>query len=457
MPASEPRRQTGRDRLLPTATRRILHVDVDAFLASVEIAMHPELTGKCVVIGGSPGSRNIVISSSYEARAFGVRPGIPLAEAKRRCPHAIFRKGSSQEANRLRGELTRLLLEFTPRIAVTSVDDFLLDLTDAALLHGDAASTAERIHLAARERLHLPLSIGVGTNPLLARLAGKIAKPGRVAELLPGLEDAWLRNLPVNSLPGVGHSIGRHLARFSIRTVGDLRHVSRELLYASFGRPGLVLFERCRGIDNSAVDASHWVDDAGQLASRPPKSIRRESTFEPEEARFDLVEAMLAYLVERAAAKLRSHGQVVRSLEVTLRYVDTRTQKQIDSSPISSRTLRKQRKLPRPTDATLVLVEHARKILTELPRRRALVKRVGVAFHGLAQTGGWQGNLFNDNTADEEHAARDDRHRRIDSAVDTLREKLGFGLVLRGSCLPLIETHPLDEDGFELRTPSLNQ
>jgi DNA polymerase-4 len=447
----------GRDRLLPPRTRRILHVDVDAFLASVEIAMHPELFGKPVVIGGSPGSRNIVMSSSYAARAFGVRPGIHLAEAERRCPDAIFRKGNSGQANELRAKLTRLLLSYTPHVAVTSVDDFLVDLTDSALLHGDAAGTAEQIHLAARKELRLPLSIGVGTNPLLARLAGKIAKPGRVAELLPGLEDAWLRCLPVNALPGVGHSIGRHLARFSIGTVGDLRTVSRELLFASFGRPGLVLFERCRGVDDSAVEASHWIDGNGELASRPPKSIRRESTFEPEEARFDLVEAMLAYLVERAASKLRGHGQVARSVEVTLRYVDTRTPKQIESSPIPAKTLRKQRKLPRPTDGTLVLVEHARSILAELPRRRALVKRVGVALNGLATGGGWQTSLYNDNAADEAHEARNDRHRRIDSAMDTLREKMGFGLVLRGSSIPLIETHPLDEDGFELRTPSLNQ
>ena len=447
----------GRDGHLPSGTGRILHVDVDAFLASVEIAEHPELEGKAVVIGGSPGSRNIVMSSSYAARACGARPGIYLAEAKRLCPHAIFRKGDSGAANRLRDRLTRLLLHFTPRVAVTSVDDFLLDITDATRLHGDAMQAAERIHLTARDELRLPVSVGIGANPLLARLAGKIAKPGGVAELLPGLEDAWLRALPVSALPGVGRSIGRHLGRFSIRTVGDLRTVSRELLFASFGRPGLVLFERCRGIDESTVEASHWVNGNDQLVARPPKSIRRESTFEPEEARFDLVEAMLAYLMERAATKLRGHGLMARSVEVNLRYVDTRTEKQIKSSPVAAKTFRKQRKLTVPCDGTLALVEHARKLLTELPRRRALVKRVGVALTGLGETAGWQTNLFNDNAEDEAHNARDDRHRRIDSAVDDLREKLGFGLVLRGSSMPLIETHPLDEDGFELRTPSLNQ
>lgn len=442
----------GRDRHLPSGTRRILHLDVDAFLASVEVALDPSLAGKPLVIGGAPTARSIVMSSSYEARAFGVVPGMHLAEAKRRCPQALFRKGDSQAGNRLRGEVTRVLLDYTPHVAVTSVDDFLMDLTDAQRMWSSTAEAAEEIQAEVRASVRLPLSVGIGTNPLLARLAGKLAKPGKIAELLPGQEDAWLRGLPVQSLPGVGHSIGKKLAHFSIRTVGDLRLISRELLFASFGRPGLALFERARGIDPTPVEATHWIDPTGALAGRPPKSIRRESTFEPEEARFDLVEAMLAYLVERAAAKLRSHGLVARSVEVSLRYVDTRSTKQASAAP--PKTLRKQRRLSTPSDATVELFEHARKLLAELPRRRALVKRVGVALSGLAPSGGWQHHLFSEGP---DQTARSDRHRRLDQAVDALRDKLGFGRILRGSSMPLVETTELGEDGFELRTPSLNQ
>ena len=480
-----------RDSHLPPGTRRILHVDVDAFLASVEAAVHPELRGKPLVIGGSPDSRNIVMSSSYEARTYGVRPGIHLSEAKRRCPHAIFRKGDAQAANRLREALTRILLSYSPRVAVTSIDDFLVDLTDARRLHGAAVATAERIRARARDELALPLSIGIGTNPLLARLAGELAKPGKVAELLPGLEDAWLRSLPVGSLPGVGHAISRHLGRFSIHTVGDLRAIDRELLFASFGRPGLVLYERSRGIDPTPVEPTHRLVEREpedpeepppepELVAAPPKSIRRDSTFEPEEARFELVEAMLAYLVERAAARLRGHGLVVRSAEVHLRYVDTRQAKEDPTGPtdIGARapaaTLRKRRRLAAPSDSTAELIDHARRLLAELPRRRALVKRVGVAFVDLAPAGGWQGRLFDEGAslaappldpADTEtpsrryqsRASRQDRHRRLDGALDELRGRLGFGRIVRGSSLPLVETHPLNEDGFELRTPSLNQ
>lgn len=433
--------------------RRILHLDVDAFLASVEIARDPRLEGQPVVIGAAPDdtkTRNIVMSSSYAARAFGVRPGIHLAEARRRCPHAIFRKGDAQAANAARAAITRILLDFTPHVAVTSIDDFLIDLTDAARLYPHARNTAVEIQQRVRRELRLPLSIGIGQNPLLARLAGKLAKPGKVAELLPGHEDAWLRHLPANALPGVGHSIGRHLAKFSIRTVGDLQLVSRELLFASFGRPGLVLFDRARGVDETPVEITHWIDDQGQLVARPPKSIRRESTFEPEEARFDLVEAMLAYLVERATAKLRSHGLIARSVTVSLRYVDTRGANKADEATNKVHT--KSRRLTTPTDATQDIAQHAKKLLAELPRRRALVKRVGLALGQFTETAGYQQNLF-----DAADAVHSDRHRRIDHVMDLVRTRAGFGRILRGQSLPLAATHRLDDDGFELRTPSLNQ
>jgi len=447
--------------------RTILHLDVDAFLASVEVALHPELAGKPLVIGGDPQKRSIVMSSSYEARAFGVRPGIHLSDAKRRCPQAIFRKGDSGAANRMRAEITRILLDFTPHVAVTSIDDFMIDLTDARRLWPVPALAAKAIKTRVRDEVHLPLSIGIGANPLLARLAGNLAKPGKIAELLPGLEDAWLRGLPVTALPGVGHAIGKKLAAFSIQTVADLRLVSRELLFASFARPGLVLFDRARGIDATEIEPTHWIDADGKLAARPPKSIRREASFEPEEARLEIVEAMLAYLTERATAKLREAGLVARSIEVSLRYVDTRSQSQANASGAPAKTHKKQRRLKAPSDATLEIFEHAKRLLQELPRRRALVKRVGITLLNFAPQGGWQQHLFDDapdaagkvtsEARDAAGATRCDRHRKLDSALDELRQKIGFGRIMRGSSMPLAATHPHDEDGFELRTPSLNQ
>ena len=468
MPTPAPR--PGRDARLAPKTRRILHLDVDAFLASVEQVVHPELAGKALVIGGPPTSRNLVMSSSYEARAFGVRPGLPLAEAARRCPHAIFRDGDAQAANRLREAVTRVLMEFTPLVEVASIDDFFLDLSGCARLLGDAFGAAERIRERVRSEVGLPLTVGIGTNRTVARLAGKLAKPGGVAEILPGHEAAFLGPLPVEHLPGVGHATGRLLERFGLRTVGELRLVPREVLFASFGSAGLVLHQRAHGRDDEPVEPTFRpLGPDGALVARAPRSIQRISTFEPEEGAREKVEAMLGYVLERAAHRLRALGLVAGSLEVQIRYVDTRPPSMRRLEPDAGAARRARRALEPPTDSTDELLRRARELLRSFPRRRALVKRVGVALTRLGRTSGWQGTLFADPAADRSPAgaapeagngapgSHADRQRRLDGALDDLRARFGFGRVLRGSSMPLAADHELGPDGFRLRTPSLNQ
>lgn len=451
-----------RDSALPPHTRRILHLDVDAFLVSVERARDPSLIGREVIVGGSPRSRNLVISCSYEARAKGVRPGMSAREAARRCPRAVFLPGDSQAANAKREAIVRVLLEVSPRVEVTSIDDAFIDLTGSTRLLGAAWEVAVALRETILRRTRMPVTLGLGTNRSLARLAGKLAKPGGVAEILPGQERAFLAHLPVRALPGVGARIGRHLERFAIRSVGELALVSPEVLFASFGPHGLTLHARARGIDPQPVIASHTLDERGRLVRRPPRSIRRESTFEPEEGRRERVEAMLAYLVDRAAAKLRFHRQVAGSLEVAIGYVDTRPPHLQRHAPDPERWKRIRRRPPEPTDVTDQLWEHARALLHSLPRRRALVKRVGVALLDLRPAGGRQGRLFSDPCSDRVPGSllggsRSDRAARLDRVIDTLRAQHGFGRVLRGSSLPLLETFELGDDGFRLRTPSLNQ
>jgi len=454
-----------RDSSLPARMRRILHVDVDAFLASVEQSLHPELRGKPVVVGGSPDSRNLVMACSYEARKFGVRSGMLASEAARRCPQAIFRQGDSQAANRKREEIARILLSYTPRVEVASIDDFFVDLTGTARLHGAACDVAAEVQRRVHEESALPVSIGIGTNRTLARIAGKLAKPGGIAELLPGHETAFLRRLPIEYLPGVGRSIGKQLEQFAIRTVGDLALVSREVLFASFGPPGLVVYDRARGIDESPIEATHVAGEDGALSVHIPRTIRRDSTFEPEEGRREQIEAMLAYLVERAAWRLRDYGALAGSLEVRLLYVDTRPAgaRQRDLTG-PDRWFQKRRKLPSPSAGADEIWKHARTLLRAIPRRRALVKRVGLTLIGLRRGGECQMQLFSDPDSDRAQTSepgstgsRADRERRLDSALDQLRARHGFGHILRGATLPLLEQHPLERDGFRLRTPSLNQ
>ena len=445
----------------PTRVRRILHLDVDAFLASVEQAVHPELKGRPLVIGGMPGERNLVMSSSYEARAFGVRPGMLLSEAARRCPRAIFRRGDSQAANRLRERTAHLLGRYSPLVEVASIDDFFVDLTACARLHPRAFDAAESMRREIRDEVDLPVTIGIGTSRMLARMAGKLAKPGGIAEIFPGGELAFLAALPVDSLPGVGHSIGACLERFAIRTIADLRQVSREVLFASFGSLGLVVWERARGIDDEPVEPTFVQRADGTFALRIPSALRRDSTFEPEEGRREHIEAMLAYIVERAAHRLRVLGATARSLEVRMRYVDTRPTRELqsdDDSGQAAASLAKRALLSEATDSTDALLCHARALFSQLPRRRALVKRIGITLHGLAAKSGWQGQFFSDPRKDaRSSASHADRQRAVDRALDSLRAKYGFGGLLRGASLPLAVDHARTRDGFVLRTPSLNQ
>ena len=533
-----------------------MHLDVDAFLASVEQAVHPELAGKPVVIGGMPNERNLVMSCSYPARAFGVKPGMLLAEAARLCPRAIFRRGDSQAAKRLREAIARILMRATPVVEVASIDDFFADLTGTTRALGDAFTIAVRLRGEIAHELSLPVTIGIGTNRTLARLAGKLAKPGGVAEILPGHEVAFLRELPIEHLPGAGHALGRMLERFGITRAGELALVPREVLFASFGALGLTIYDRARGIDPEPVEATFALESDGTWTERMPHSIRRDSTFEPEEGRREIVEAMFAYLVERAAHKLRSHGAAARALAVRVQYVDTRP-KPANGQRESNTEAEKRAKFERASDSTDEILRRTLALWRALPRRRALVKRVGITLVDLVHAHGWQMSLFDeaegstaggdmraqrgdmraqrgdmraqrgdmraqrgdlradgggvrdakkgseravqrtestefDAERDSEPCAepeaersaggemtrdsatelanateatppngqrvsRGDRQRRLDRALDSLRERHGFGHILRGSSFALKATHELSADGFRLRTPSLNQ
>ena len=454
-----------RDSRLPPRTRRVLHLDVDAFLASVESSRNPALRGLPLVIGASPDSRGLVMSCSYEARAFGVRAGMFAHEAKRRCPQAIFLPGDSGAANQVRHELAMRLLRFTPTVEISSIDDFFLDLRGTTRLLGAACEVAQDIQRCAREELHLPITIGVATNKTMARIAGNWANPGASPKSCQGHEAALLTHLPIRHLPGVGRSIQRSLEEFAIQTAGDLRVVSKEVLFASFGSHGLVLYDRVRGIDPDPVHANCRIGPDGQILGRAPKSIHRDSSFEPEEGRREQIEAMLAYLVDRAAARLRSHRLSAGSVEVRLVYVDTRAQRSAQNADWDAQKQRLRRKLPARSAQTEALWHHARGLLRELPRRRALVKRVGVSLLNLREQYEYQHELFRDPHSDrlqdpeQPHApsSRADREEALDQALDQLRQRHGFGSVVRGAAMPLVEDHDLGDDGFALRTPSLNQ
>ncbi|MFM1873809.1 MAG: polymerase [Planctomycetota bacterium] len=414
--------------------RRILHVDIDAFLASVEQIRDPTLVGRPVVVG-----TGVVASRSYEAKARGVQTGMPLAEARRRCPELVVCAGDARAVERYRHKVAEILRRFAPVVEVCSLDDFYADLTGVPLrvrrVLDDATATAdevslrelcERVRATVRQETGLSVAQGLGTTRTVARMATTRAKPGGICEVMPGDETTFLATFPVEAVPGIGPRTAEWLRQVGVTTVAQLREVDRELLRQSFGARGDELWLKCRGLDDAPVRASPVV-----------QSISRESSFEPrhdvDSQQRPFLRGMLSYLLDRATAELRRQRLLARTVEVRVRHVD-------GAQGEKSRSLRDA------TDRTDLLMAPAGDLLDDLLERRVLVRLVGVTLRTLVGVGAAQGLLFG---GDEQ------AKKKLFAAVDAVRERHGFGALVVGESAELLGKLPQGRHGFVLRTPSL--
>ena len=390
---------------MPGSQPRMLHLDMDAFFASVEQVLDPSLKGRPVIVGG--------------------RVAMPIAAARRVCPHAVFLRGDFHHYGEASRRVHAILLDFSPAVEVVSVDDFYVDLTGLDRVHGPPFRTAERIRRRIRGETGLSASIGLGRNKLIARLASRGAKPAGVMMILPGHERAFLRPMSVCQLPGVGPRTRQALADFNIRTIGDLAAVPQEALAAVFGAAGQSLWR-----------LAHGEADVRIAPPGPPKSVSRETTFEHETDDRATIHAMLHYLTERAAHQLRGLHMRARRVAVKLRYADMKT-------TAASRTL------TAATDQDAQLYSHAAAIMDRLHTRRLRVRLIGVTLADLRSTTLRQQNFL------EPHILA--KRRRLYAGLDRIRERFGFGAVIAGPSIRLLQTTPCDEHGFKLRTPSCSR
>ncbi len=416
--------------------RRILHVDIDAFLASLEQIRDPTLRGRPVAVG-----TGVVASRSYEAKARGVATAMPLAEAKRRCPDLVVCDGDARLAERYRQKVAEILRRFAPVVEICSLDDFYADLTGVPLRvrqtlaeptvtpdESSLVALCRDVRAAVRTETGLSVAQGLGTTRTVARMATVRAKPGGICEVPPGRELDFLGDFPVDALPGVGRRTAELLQQVGVATVAQLRQVDRELLRQSFGARGDELWQKCRGCDEAPVRETPVL-----------QSISRESSFEPrgdagsQERAF--LRGMLAYLLDRATAELRRQQLVARTVEVRVRHVDG-----VQGE--------KARSLREATDRTDVCMALAGELLDELLARRVLVRLVGVTLRSLATVRAAQGLLFGG-----EEAAR----KKLFAAVDAVRARHGFGSVVVGAAAELLGKLPQGRHGFRLRTPSLTK
>ena len=394
--------------MMPTAPR-ILLADADAFYVAVARMIDPEGAGKepLLIVGGSRESRGIVCSASYETRRFGVRSAMPIARALRLCPDAMCvpvpRRACSVKSHEIRSVLER----FSPVVEGASIDEWYLDMggTEGVYHHEDLAVTAHRMRDAVREETGLTISVGGGTNKLVAKLAVERAKPSSGASgvhiVTPGAEAEFLRTFALAEIPLVGPKFQERLAALGMTRVPDVLQYNLPTLEAWLGkREGQWLWDRVHGIGSSAVDPG------GEA-----KSISRDETFAHDLSDDRDLERELLALVTRAAFDMRSDGVAARTITVRIRDMDFRTR--------SAR-----RTLVEPVVSDRVLWRVARELLAKLrASRRVPARLLGVALSSLGQDPeADQLRLFESASNSDSETERD---RTLARAVDRVREKFG--------------------------------
>ena len=383
-------------------TRSIIHLDLDAFFASVEELLDPSIAGKPVIVGGDPAGRGVVSSASYAARAYGVRSAMPMARALRLCPHAIVRHGHFHEYRRYSQQVMAILAEYTPLVEQLSIDEAFLDVTGCERLWGTGEEIARLLQRRILEECRLPSSVGVASNKLVAKIASALRKPRGLVVVPPGQEAGFLAPLPVEELWGVGDVAARRLHDLGVRTIGDLAALPVEALVYAFGPYGTTLHEHARGIDHRPV-----------VPESRRRSLSREETFARDVTDEAELERTLLRLSDEVAARLRRHGVQGRVVGLRLRYGDFAT-------------LTRRVTLHRPTDLAPTIYAHARRLLRRAWRPGAAVRLLGVGVAGLVETPAYQLGLF---------GADDQRWARLSRALDSIRARYGDGAIRRATFL----------------------
>jgi len=302
----------------------ILHVDMDAFYAAVEILEDPTLAGKPVIVGGA-GSRGVVAACSYEARVFGVHSAMPSVRARRLCPKAVFLPGRFDRYADYSRRLHEILLSFTPLVEGIALDEAFLDVGGARRLLGEPEAVAVELRRRIADELHLTASVGAGTSKLIAKLASEAAKPRVVSGTVkpgpgvfvvaPGEELAFLHPHPVQALWGVGPATLRRLQRFGVRTVGDLAALPEATVVHALG-----------DAHGAHLHALAWArDDRPVQPDRAAKSIGHEETYANDQYEPEALRREAVRMGEAVAARLRELGQAGRTVTVKVRFADFQT------------------------------------------------------------------------------------------------------------------------------------
>ncbi len=349
--------------------RAIVHLDLDAFYAAVEMLENPGLVGKPILVGGRPESRGVVAAASYAAREYGVHSAMPMYQAVRLCPRAVVLPPRFDLYRDYSSRVMAILYETTAVIEKMSIDEAYLDLTGQVGQWQEAVAVARRLQDRVRKEVGLSASLGVATNKLVAKVASDHDKPGGLTVVLPGEEREFLRPLPVEVIWGIGPVTGEKLARRGVTTVGDLARLSGPELTASFGEHGAAMARRARGIDRRPVVTEH-----------ERKSVSRERTFGQDLQELEALKEQLWKLSQSVAQRLARAGVAAGTIAIKLRYDDFET-------------LTRQMSLDVPTGDALRIYRAALVLLTQAWEYGRPVRLLGVGGADLVPPTG-QMSLF---------------------------------------------------------------
>jgi DNA polymerase IV len=391
----------------PRPPEPILHVDMDAFYASVEVLKDNGLAGKPVVVG-SPGPRGVVMSASYEARGFGVRSAMPSARARRLCPEAVFVRPDFAAYRAHSTRLREILLSFTPLVEPLSLDEAFLDVGGATTLFGPPPAIAERVRTRVREELSLACSVGVAPNKFLAKLASARAKPDGMVVVPAERVEGFLHPLPVGALWGVGERTEEVLLRLGVRTVGELAGMSTRVLERTLGE------QQARHLAELAAGR----DDRSVVPYEAPKQVSHEETYDRDLDDDGEILREVLRLSFRVASRLRKEGFRARTVTLKVRLA-------------SFTTLTRSRTLADAADTGAVLYRTAAELYGSLARARGgprsgrfRIRLLGVAGSGLVPAG-----------AEQLALVRAGRWEDAERALDRIEARFGAGAAVPAALL----------------------
>jgi len=382
----------------------ILHVDMDAFYASVEQRDRPELRGQPVIVGGSAESRGVVSAASYEARKFGVHSAMPTAVARRLCPHGVYLPVRMEHYATISRQIRGILESFTPLVEPLSLDEAFLDVRGCEKLFGPATQIGRAIKRRVRDETGLVASVGVAPNKFLAKLASDVCKPDGFVVVESEGVTAFLAPLPIGRLWGVGARAEQRFHELGVYTIGQLARLPEQVLIDHFGDSGKHFWQLAHG----------W-DDRPVVPDCEAKSISSETTFARDIGDREVLRSWLLELTDQVVVRVRAIGSRARTIELKLRSADFRTH---------SRSVT----LPDSTDLTDTIWRAVAELFDRrMPHSVLPARLIGVGVSGLERGAAIQRHLFDESSRAKQHAA--------DHASDAIRERFGDAAIRRGGVI----------------------